>query len=328
MADESAVGLPDAPDAAVAPATWIERAPDAAWCPAGLLTALDAASIDAASQEPGTLSLVTREWHVRGASVRGRSHGHRGEYRDDALAGNVDGHLLVLAVADGAGSSALSRIGAAVTAQLAVDRTIARFVTDGANTDATARLGTAMAHAVHDAAVRLHELATIGGVSPTALRTTVIVVAIAGETMLVSQVGDGAVLIRRTDGSVVRVGAQRETAWAGEVTCFVPDACAMTQAAALRQLRASDVALIALMTDGVDDPFHPLEQSGAALVSQWMHGTTAPIGTAKQQTLGPVLNDAMALVNWLAFEQRGEVDDRTLLLAWRPDAVRAGAVPS
>ena len=43
----------------------------------------------------------------------------------------------------------------------------------------------------------------------------------------------------------------------------------MTQASALRQVSAADITLIALMTDGVDDPFHPLEQSGVALVSQW-----------------------------------------------------------
>lgn len=326
VADESEAVLPDAPGAVAVPATWTARTPDAAWCPEALTAALEETFINAAVQEPGVLSIVTRAWNVRGASVRGRSHGHRGEYRDDALAGSAHEHLLVLAVADGAGSSALSRIGAAVTAQLAVDRTIARFVSDTANTDGTSRLGTAMAHAVHDAAMRLHELATIGGVSPTSLRTTVILVAIAADIVLVSQVGDGAVLIRRTDGTVVRVGAQRETAWAGEVTCFVPDACAMTQAAALRQLRASDVALIALMTDGVDDPFHPLEQSGAALASQWIDGTTAPIGTARQPTIGPVLDDEKALVDWLSFAQRGEVDDRTLLLAWRPDAVRATAV--
>ena len=327
MADESDVVLPGALDAVAVPATWSARAPDAAWCPEALATVLDAACLESAVQEPGLLSLCTPDWSVRGASVRGRSHAHRGEYRDDALAGGARDDVLVLAVADGAGSSALSRIGAAVTAQLAVDRTIARFATDATNIDRTSRLGTAMAHAVHDAAMRLHELATIGGVSPTALRTTVIIVAIVGETMLVSQVGDGAVLIRKTDGSVMRVGAQRETAWAGEVTCFVPDACAMTQAAALRQLRTSEVTLIALMTDGLDDPFHPLEQSGAALVSQWIDGTSAPIGTAKQPVIGSVLDDATALLEWLSFEQRGEVDDRTLLLAWRADAVRATVTP-
>ncbi len=328
MTDNADTVLPVAPDEAAAPATWIARTPDVAWCPDALLTSLDDVFVAAAAEEPRTLACETRDWAVRGASVRGRSHAHRAEYRDDAMAAGARDGLLVLAVADGAGSSALSRIGAAVTAQLAVDRTITRFASATATADTTARLGTAMAHAVHDAALRLHELATAGAVSPTTLRTTVIIVAIAGDTILVSQVGDGAVLIRKTDGSVLRVGAQRETAWAGEVTCFVPDACAMTQAAALRQLRASDVSLIALMTDGVDDPFHPLEQSGAALMAQWIDGTSDPVGTARQPAIGPVLDDAQAMLEWLAFEQRGEVDDRTLLLAWRPDAVRARAAAS
>ncbi len=256
-------------------------------------------------------------WQVLGASVRGRSHAHRGTHRDDALAVHADDALLVLAVTDGAGSSPLSRIGAAVVADMAVTRTAARYAADAANTSKASRLGTAMAHAVHDAALRLHELAAAAEVPPSALRTTLILVAIQGDLMLVSQVGDGAVLVQRRDGSVGRVGAQRESGWAGEVTCFVPDACAMTQAAELRQVDASEVQLIALMTDGIDDPFHPLEQSGAALVSQWTQGTVAPIGTAKQPALGPVLTGADALLQWMTFEQRGEVDDRTLLFAWR-----------
>ncbi len=303
------------------PAGWLERVADGDWCPETLRSSLDEAFLQRAMREPGVLHCETAQWHVAGAAVRGRSHAHRAEYRDDALAADAQGDLLVLAVADGAGSSALSRIGAAVTAQLTVERTIARYraVHDdgGSDTSPIARLGHAMAHAVHDAAIRLHALASTAEVSPATLRTTLILVAIGGDVMLVSQVGDGAVLIARTDGSVVRVGATRESAWAGEVTCFVPDACAMTQAAALRQASLTDVTLIALMTDGVDDPFHPLEQTGAALVAQWCHGTTASLGAARQPECGPVLHDREALLRWLSFEQRGEVDDRTLLLAVR-----------
>ena len=314
---------PVASDDVVAPATWSAREPDGAWCPAALSDALDEAFIATAAVEPRIELLQHGAWTALGASVRGRSHHHRGEYRDDALAAVSRNGLLILAVADGAGSSALSRIGAAVTAQLAVDRTVSRYEADAHNGDATSRLGTAMAHAVHDAAIRLHDLATIGGVASAALRTTLVLVAIAGDLTLVCQVGDGAVLVQKTDGTVLRVGATRETAWAGEVTCFVPDACAMTQAAELRQLRTSDLALIALMTDGVDDPFHPLEQSGDTLVGQWRNGTSEPIGVARQVHTPPVLGNAEALLQWLSFEQRGEVDDRTLLLAWRDVSVAA-----
>ena len=315
--DDAEAVLPRAPDAVIAPASWTEREPAVAWCPAALTEALDSAFVAAAAAEPRTLTARAGAWSVLGASVRGRAHGHRAEFRDDALACVEHDGLLILAVADGAGSSALSRIGAAVTAQLVVERTAARHAAESANTDAASRLGTAMAHAVHDAATRLHELAAIGGVAPTALRTTLVIVAMCGDLTLVAQVGDGAVLVQKTDGTVMRVGAARETAWAGEVSCFVPDACAMTQAAELRQLRTSELTLIALMTDGIDDPFHPLEESGDAMVGQWINGTTAPIGVAKQQNTPPVLGDVAALLQWLSFEQRGEVDDRTVLLAWR-----------
>ena len=318
--------MDDAPvsaaEAMPVPAVWSAREPECAWCPASLNGSLDAGLVARCAAEPMVLAQSHAAWQLLGVSVRGRSHGHRATHRDDAMAVHADGELLLLAVADGAGSSALSRIGAAVVAEMAVTRTAARFAADaadGADASTASRLGTAMAHAVHDAAVHLHALATVAEVSPVALRTTLILVAVLGDLMLVSQVGDGAVLVQKRDGRVVRVGAQRESAWAGEVTCFVPDACAMTQAAELRQVDASDVQLLALMTDGVDDPFHPLEQSGGALVAQWRTGTDTPIGTAKQPSCGPVLDGVDALLQWMAFEQRGEVDDRTLLLAWRPE---------
>ena len=328
MADETdAAATPAAPVEAIEPAAWSSRAPETDWAPAPLADTLGAAFTSAAAREPQVFAAHVHDWQVLGASVRGKSHGHRGEHRDDAIACVAREGLLVLAVADGAGSSALSRIGAAVVADMAAHRTAARHAADARNPDATSRLGTAMAHAVHDAAMKLHALSTDAGMPPSAFRTTLLLVAIAGDLMLVSQVGDGAVLVQKTDGSVARVGGARDTMWAGEVTCFVPDPCAMTAAAEFRQLDAREVALVALLTDGIDDPFHPLEQSGAALVSQWRHGTTEPIGVARQSPVGPVLGDHDALLAWMGFEQRGESDDRSLLLAWRDVPLRVPDAP-
>jgi hypothetical protein len=309
---------PAALDVAV-PAVWMAHVATDPWCPPSLA---DALSVDWCTQcavEPRVVAHHSSAWNVLGASVRGRSHAHRSEHRDDAVAcGEQDG-VLVLAVADGAGSSALSRVGAAVTAQMCLDRTLARVRAAATATDPVTALGTAMAHAVHDAATRLHELAALAEVLPSAFRTTLIVVAIHGDVILVSRIGDGAVLVEKRDGSISVIGDDRVSAWAGEVQCFVPDPCAVSAAAELRQLQASEVRLIALMTDGIDDPFHPLTQSGAALVDQWRSGTRASIGSAQQPAAPAILNDSAALLTWLGFEQRGESDDRTLLVAVRTD---------
>jgi hypothetical protein len=321
----------------VVPAQWASNPASAPWCPPVLASVLARASCEAWAQEPRVVRMEHAGWQVQGASVRGRAHAHRSEHRDDALACASRDGTLVLAVADGAGSSALSRIGAAVVAERAVQRTLDRMMpfkvsdplkemmvfknSDPLNDSLNVtRLGTAMAHAVHDAATELYALAEASAEPPSAFRTTLLLAAIHGDILLLSQVGDGAALVEKTDGTVLKIGSARESAWAGEVHCFVPDPCAMTAAAELRQLRASDVRTLALLTDGVDDPFHPLEQTGHALMQQWRSGTTSAIGTAKQPEAPAVLGDADALLTWLQFEQRGEVDDRTLLLAWRTTA--------
>jgi hypothetical protein len=301
-------------------ATWESLAPEADWCPASLAHQLGHDFIESASVEPRILHRHTSEWHVRGASVRGRAHAHRGEYRDDAIACASTASLLVLAVADGAGSSPLSRIGAAVTAQTAVDRVVSRFLlTDDADAKLTT-LGTAMAHAVYDASLTLHALAAAHGCGATDFRTTLILVAICGDDILVSQVGDGAAIVQTRAGDVLRASTLRESAWAGEVHCFIPEPCASAQAAAIRHVRAENVELVALFSDGIDDPFHPLEQSGTAIAEQWRHGTEHNIGAAIQSYRGPVLDSTESLLDWLQFEQRGEVDDRSLIVAWRAEA--------
>ncbi len=50
-------------------------------------------------------------WNLLGASVRGKLHAHQAQWRDDAFAWQQAGDWTCIAVADGAGSAPLSRVG-------------------------------------------------------------------------------------------------------------------------------------------------------------------------------------------------------------------------
>jgi hypothetical protein len=139
------------------------------------------------------------------------------------------------------------------------------------------------------------------------------------------QVGDGVVAVRTADGQVRVLGRPDGGEFSGEVTCFVPDACADARGAEVYTLSLDGVTDVVVATDGVEDPFYPLARTGAALFAQLRDGTEAPLdGFQRQPTLGPVLGSATSgdvaaerLAEWLTFEKRGENDDRTLVALWR-----------
>ena len=79
---------------------------------------------------------------------------------------------------------------------------------------------------------------------------------------------------------------------------------------------------IIIASDGVDDPWYPFARHAPTLVAQLRDGVrddNALAAGVTQSMRGPVLggNDPVhALMEWLAFEKRGENDDRTLFVAW------------
>ena len=140
--------------------------------------------------------------------------------------------------------------------------------------------------------------------------------------------------LRGTDGAVRLLGAADAGEYSGEVSCFVPDACADARAATVSTADLADVAAVLVATDGVEDPFYPIPRTGPALFAQLDRGVDAPLdGFQRQPAHGPVLGDGVSdgeaaerLLAWLTFEKRGENDDRTaVVLSRRGRAARPAA---
>jgi serine/threonine protein phosphatase PrpC len=315
----------------IVPATWQAVAPEAPWCPPEIgahapAWLRDVVAADVASES----AVVAAPWRVAAASVRGRSHAHRGDHREDAFAVASDDGLVVLCAADGAGSSRYSRIGAeyacretaaAVVRKLAPERA---YLRERHRDELVHAVGHAIGLSVWETCRGLHDLAKASTTSPADYRCTLLVAALyraADEEILVtSQVGDGAIIAWRDDDAVVRLGTADSGDYAGEVRTFVPDAQAPERASHVRVLGGRGVRALALLTDGVDDPLHPLEAHAPAMFAQWRDGSDVPLDGVTQTFRGPVLGDANAgtrLAEWLTFEKRGENDDRTAVVLHR-----------
>ena len=266
-------------------------------------------------------------WRAVGASRRGRLHAHQGRYREDALALASWPRGVVMAVADGAGSAPLSRVGA----ELAT-RTLAAHASDDA------ALARALDQGMQAAQERLVRLAEASGVARSALRCTLLAVALvddgAGNARLASaQVGDGVVARVGRDGTVSRLGRGDSGEFSGEVSCFLPDPCAPERArASVAVGDARDVALVLVASDGIEDPFYPIERTGGLVARQLLGGVTEPAHNFQRQDPQPApllaADPSAALLAWLAFERRGENDDRTLAVLHPLPVPPAPATPA
>jgi serine/threonine protein phosphatase PrpC len=260
------------------------------------------------------------------ASQRGRSHAHRGGFRDDDFAIYVtgpDGWNLV-AVADGAGSAERSRIGSRVAAQMAVSVAATKLgetaslwpITAmeanpqdlaGARTAAYQVLGAA----AFEALKAIEAKAKDQGFPPRAYATTLLLTAhrriASGDLVAAYWVGDGAIALFAADSDVTIMGTPDGGEYAGQ-TRFLERDVMSDGNEIMSRLEVKVVprfdALI-LMTDGVSDPKFP---SDLALrnTQEWkrLWAELVPILDAPDA--------AQQLTDWLGFWDVGNHDDRTI----------------
>ncbi len=312
------------------PATWKNLPAKDPWCPPAI--AAHAPELrKVAAADAVAFERVLPGWRAAGASRRGRMHANGGTHREDSFACDAHDRATVLCVSDGAGSCQHSRIGSHVAALRVVEFLLAATerMDPAVGADATKLkdfLSARVTEAVLCATDALLDLAKKSGCSPKDFRCTLLTAlhyrGEQHELLLTNQIGDGAICLLRKDQSTVRLGSSDSGTHSGEVSCFVPDDCARVKAKAVDVI--SDVAAlecVLLCSDGIEDPFYPLEKQAAGIFRQFYKGVDQPLPDFKAQLLqlAPLLQESAAwgLAQWMEFEKRGENDDRTVAVLHR-----------
>jgi len=190
----------------------------------------------------------TSQWRVVAASVCGKSHQQKQQLCQDAHAWQIlPDNILIAAIADGAGSASMGKIGAIVAAQTAVANicagTVTRRILDD---DTSVRLLliealVAAKQAVMEEAIacekQIHDLAT-----------TLIVLIATPEMVAAAQIGDGVAVVKDFAGNVFALTQPQNGEYINETTFLVsPDAINTAQLRLLRQV----IVNVALLTDGL-----------------------------------------------------------------------------
>lgn len=309
-------------------ATWQSRPAEEAWAPEAIAEQLpwtrDVAYHDVVRVQGAVETSGAGAWQLFGISQRGRVHAHDGTHREDAVAVEWGRHGFILAAADGAGSSRYSRIAATLVCRQFV-ASAAPLLRDGIPSAATDRgaalLRRTLAEALGAACDALHAAAAGAALATRDFRTTALAAIAIGDVIATVQVGDGAIVTIARDGHTTRLGTADSGSYSGEVVAFVPEVDFAAIESRVVTTTLDDVEGVLVLTDGIEDPFYPVERRGTEIARQLYHGVTTPAdGFRAQAVHGPIVgaDDALALLEqWIAFERRGENDDRTLAGAFR-----------
>jgi hypothetical protein len=188
-------------------------------------------------------------WRVVAASVRGASHEKVDVPCQDAHKWAVasDG-LLVVAVADGAGSALLAEVGAVVAAGAATEFLCQSFAPSGPDRMDDSVWRGLLAEAVAAARNAIETEARQRAAALCDLASTLIVVVAGADFVAAIQVGDGAVVAARTDGQILSVTRPAQAEYLNE-TVFLTSSEAMATAQSV--VWRGSIAHLAVLSDGL-----------------------------------------------------------------------------
>ncbi len=187
-------------------------------------------------------------WRVIASSVRGTSHEKSGlPCQDDNYWKVVNENILIAAVADGAGSASLGDVGSAIAVRSAVEALCIKSAELRSDMD-DSYWEDLMINTVKTAQDAIESEASERNVKPRELATTLIVLVATENLVVAVQVGDGAVVLRDSNGNIFAHTKPRSGEFINETTFIVsPNALDEVQIC----IKHGDISHIAMISDGL-----------------------------------------------------------------------------
>ena len=315
---------------------WQKRDPDAPVCPQAILKHLNV-DVERIAKDRITFSDTVRNWKVLCASVRGRSHEHRGKYREDSFRVTNGEDYLIVTLCDGAGASKFSRVASefvsgAINKAIADKMDLANLPGSGGTALAetlASFLGSAtktVSKELEDAIREIDPECDDCLETPPSLRdfwctqiTLLFYYGQDGGFLVTGRVGDG--FVSRVDnvGNIKTLVGGHSGEMGGEVNCFVPDPNAYVYCHnSISVFPLDNTSMVIAGTDGIEDPFIPIGTNITDIINQLKNGVVEPLDYLNAQIPQDSIlygeDPERSIKTWLNFRRRGDNDDRTIVV--------------
>jgi hypothetical protein len=193
------------------------------------------------------LSSGRAHWASCGAAVAGPSHEESGTPRQDAFRIRSTDGVIVMAVADGAGSAELSQIGARLAANTASKVALARGAAWSKLSDSGAE--SALRNVLDRVAQQLVHFAMRADIAVDLLATTLSVAIVTDERWSCARVGDSPAVVRESTEGLRTIARTPGSQYINETTFMTSSD--WREMARVEHGKTSEIDAIALLTDGV-----------------------------------------------------------------------------
>jgi serine/threonine protein phosphatase PrpC len=228
-----AVPLPVAEGAQTVPRSpaWRNLAPSEPWLPADLEVVFPELVSHSYQDNCQFEVAAFGDWRIAAATRRGQYHAHHGSFREDAMAVKVSTapDCAVVCVADGVGSSSLSRVASEWLSRRAADKMaadLARLASEPQDPE-LAVVRQVLEKAIRCAGEEFQTLVSNANRQIKDFRCTLVLAALvqrpSGPWLAATQIGDGALLALLKNGTVSRLAEADSGDVACEITAYMPD---------------------------------------------------------------------------------------------------------
>ncbi len=282
------------------------------------------------------LVLMQQGWRLLAASRRGKFHAHHALWREDAYQCCFAGPWALIAVADGAGTAPLARVGSRIACDSAVrllQQELAGLAVPPTGPSLEAAdlepIRQALIRTVHGTRQALTAEAERRGQPLREFHTTLLLAchrpALQGDLVAAIQVGDGLIGVCSDRGACSVLGTADHGSFAGETQFLTTPGLELDLPGRVRLALVERLETLVVATDGVADDFFPETQRLKELLQgQAIAELRQPDGAPLPGLLAAVATDpdpGQRLLSWLRYEKRGSADDRTVaLLHTHPEA--------
>lgn len=230
-------------------------------------------------------------------SVRGKYHEHQGKWREDAFCIHIGKSFAIMAAADGAGSCPLSRVGAVIACNTAVE-SVRKSLSDKSSLQACLK------NAVYQSVSAIEQEAFKRKMPKSYLSTTLMLAVYEkiGNIHRIGalQIGDGVMCIRLLSDEIRILGESDHGEYGGQ-SLFLTDDIVSNIEHKIVLYESESLKSFAMLTDGISDDFFPYDKG----LMRFFNETDTALSSQ---------SSSEAIKKWIRYEKTGSYDDRTMIL--------------